>query len=81
MKNGKLEIKMGTFTNEKRTRYYGKRVGDTVINSHGHWPGNAEVVALGFTDNNRVTVKRESDGHTFDEVAEWLQVVKKVDDK
>ena len=69
------------FNNEKRTRYYGLRVGD-IVSCEGRtlkqFTGEAKVVEYGFTDNNRVVV--EQNGHRFDCVAEWLDIVKKVED-
>jgi len=70
------------FTNEKRNRYYGVRVGDTVklLFSHKEKDPIAEVVGYGFMDNNRVIVKLE-DGTETDWVAEWCEIIEKVEDK
>jgi hypothetical protein len=79
-------MKTRTWDNEERRRYYGVRVGDTVRLSfmpgykHGEEP-LAEVVEYGFLDNNRVYVKREGSDEVIDWVAEWCDVVVKVEDK
>lgn len=69
------------FDNEKRTRYYGLRKGDIVSCESRHlkqFKGTAKVVNYGFSDNNCVVV--EQDGRSFDCVAEWLDIVTKVED-
>lgn len=68
--------------NVDRRRYYGLRIGDTVTcegRQLKQFSGTAEVVEYGFMDNNRVTV--EQDGHRFSCVAEWMDIVTKVEDK
>lgn len=69
------------FNNEKRTRYYRLRVGD-IVSCHSHslkqFTGQAKVVEYGGTDNNRVVV--EQNNRKFDCVAEWLDIVKKIED-
>lgn len=69
------------FNNEKRTRYYGLRIGDIVScesRTLKQFTGEVKVVGYGFSDNNRVIV--EQNGRQFDCVAEWLDIVKKVED-
>ena len=41
--------------------------------------GEAKVVSYGCMDNNRVTVEQNS--QRFECVAEWLDIVKKVEDQ
>lgn len=72
-----------TFDNVDRDRYYGLRVGDTV-NLRG-LDGkilfeNVEVINYGFMDNNRVEVRLAND-NTTDWVAEWCEVVIRIEDK
>lgn len=70
------------FDNENRSRYYGKRIGDTV-NAKGlngrSILNPTEVVGYG-SDNNRILVKDEK-GEPVDWVAEWCDVLVKVEDK
>ncbi len=74
---------MEKFTNEERTRYYGKRIGDIVsvrgLNSKYLYT-NVEVVDYGFLDNNRIVV-RLPDGTLDDVVAEWCDIITKVEDR
>lgn len=70
------------FTNENRNRYYGKRVGDIVRCSfNGHVTCEGEVVELGPLDNNRVQVKDSTSNEIVSCVAEWCEILKKVEDK
>ena len=71
------------FDNKDRSRYYGIRVGDIVNlrNIDGSVIyRNVEVIAYGFMDNNRVEVKL-SHGSTTDWVAEWCDIITKVEDR
>lgn len=69
------------FDNENRDRYYGLRVGDLISPKgiDGKSKGNANVIGYG-SDNNRVEIKFE-DGAETDWVAEWCDIIKKVEDK
>lgn len=74
------------FDNKERRRYYGVRKGDTVrllyIPGYERNDGPlAEVVEYGFLDNNRIYIKREGSEEVIDWVAEWCDVVVKVEDK
>jgi hypothetical protein len=75
-------MKKKEFDNEDRTRYYGLRVGDIVgtYSVTGGKRPKAVVIGYGFLDNNRVTVRME-DGTERDEVAEWCELITKVEDK
>ena len=70
------------FDNEERRRYYGLRIGDMVNpkGPTGKSYGIAEVVEYALMDNNRVYLKRD-DGSVIDWVAEWCEIITKVDDK
>jgi hypothetical protein len=72
-----------TFDNAERHRYYGLRVGDIVnlrnIDSTVVYK-NVEVIAYGAGDNNRIEV-RLVNGSTTDWVAEWCDIVTKVEDR
>jgi hypothetical protein len=65
--------------NENRTRYYGKRVGDTVEYSVFGQVFQCEVIAY-TPNNNRIRVRFE-DGDEGDLIAELCKVVAKVEDK
>jgi len=70
-----------TFDNIERRRYYGKRIGDTVSlkNLNGKEFSKAEVI--GYThDNNKIEVKLP-DGTTTSWVAEWCDIITRVEDK
>lgn len=69
--------------NEERRRYYGLRIGDTVSIQFGYPKEKhlAEVVDYGFMDNNRVYIKIEGSDEVTDWVAEWCEIVTKVEDK
>jgi hypothetical protein len=71
------------FENGDRLRYYGLRIGDIVdlkgVNGKVISP-NAEVIDYGAGDNNKVTV-RDMKGNEFDWVAEWCDIVVKVEDR
>jgi hypothetical protein len=75
---------MKPFDNEDRSRYYGLRVGDTVkpkAISGGMWKeGISEVVNYCPGDNNRVMIKSKT-GIVTDWVAEWCEIVERVEDK
>jgi hypothetical protein len=72
---------MDKFDNQERRRYYGLRVGDTVELKYGPVKGmKAEVTAYCFGDNNRVYVRME-DGTKTDWVAEWCEIITKIEDK
>ncbi len=70
------------FDNADRNRYYGLRIGD-IVNVRGISGSiiylNVEVYGYGG-DNNRVVIKLPS-GNTMDWVAEWCEIVTKVEDK
>jgi len=55
-------------TNPERRRWYGLRIGDTVTIERGKY--TAEVIGLGYTDNNRCQLRLE-DGRETPYVAEW----------
>ncbi len=63
------------FDNKERKRYYGVRVGDRVRDNH--FVGVVE--SYGFMDNNRVHVRLD-DGRLMPCVAEWCEILKKVED-
>jgi hypothetical protein len=67
------------FTNEDRSRRYGKRVGDRVRYKYFNWSFEGTVVDLGYFDNNKVYVKKD-DGEIVDCVAEWCEILEKVED-
>lgn len=69
--------------NPTRSRYYGKRIGDIVEFSYSRKSkkNRGEVVDLGFMDNNRIHVIWDGDKHISDEVAEFLKVITKVEDR
>jgi hypothetical protein len=72
--------------NQERHRYYGLRVGDTVRAPTSllrviEEDRIGEVVEYGFMDNNRVYVQYPGDKNPVAEVAEWLTIIKKVEDK
>ena len=71
------------FDNADRSRYYGIRVGDIVDakDVRGVVLERCEVVQYGAMDNNRVYLKGEKTGKTFDWVAEWCEIIQKVEDK
>jgi len=70
------------FDNEDRNRYYGLRKGDIVDLKSPDGKvcqRNAEVIEYGG-DNNRVEVRLMS-GNTTDWVAEWCNIVVRVEDR
>jgi len=67
------------FDNENRSRYYGLRVGDIVEQKAFGTSSKGEVIGYGFLDNNRVYVRLES-GEETDFIAEWCEIIKKVED-
>lgn len=76
-----VELIKDEWDNTERRRYYGLRKGDIVKAFHlnGKDFFLSEVVEYG-SDNNRVIIKLE-DGKETDWVAEWCQIVTKVEDK
>ena len=66
--------------NKERHRYYGLRKGD-IVKSTIHGFNEAEIVGYGFMDNNKVYVKEPNSTEEFEVVAEWCQVVTKVEDR
>ena len=69
--------------NEERRRYYGLRIGDMVDCSTSNlkqFHGLGEVVAYGGTDNNAVYVLVPGHKEPIRCVAEWLNLVTKVED-
>ena len=73
---------MENFDNTARNRYYGVRVGDTVRYGIPGQPDKetCEVIRYGFMDNNRVILRSKS-GKEIRAVAEWCEVIEKVEDK
>lgn len=71
-----------TFDNKDRSRYYGLRIGD-IINLKGVSGDvvyyGAEVIDYG-ADNNRVEVRLKDSSET-DWVAEWCDIITKVEDR
>lgn len=71
------------YLNEDRTRYYGLRVGDKV-HYHPFSPNAPKEVdtvhELGYGDNNCVYLIDDK-GIIFKAVAEWCNIVEKVDSK
>ncbi len=68
--------------NENRDRYYGKRKGD-IIKVHsvsGMVWGESEVLDYVPGDNNSIIIKSK-DGTPIDWVAEWCDIIIKVEDK
>lgn len=66
------------FTNKERHRYYGKRIGDIVsvlapTGEDFRARKLAEVVLLGFGDNNRLYTAGNAGPHS--QVAEWCELV------
>ena len=76
-------VTASTFDNSERRRYYGLRIGDIVspkgISGEEWHRGIAEVVNYG-SDNNRVEIKSK-DGTITDWVAEWCDIITKVEDR
>jgi hypothetical protein len=74
---------MEKFENIDRKRYYGLRIGDLVspkgVDGKEWHKGVAEVVNYG-SDNNRVEIKSK-DGTITDWVAEWCEIMTRVEDK
>ena len=72
-----------TFDNSERRRYYGLRIGDIVspktISGEEWYKGIAEVINYG-SDNNQVEIKSK-DGTITDWVAEWCDIVTKIEDR
>ena len=69
------------FTNERRTRNYGLRVGDVCRHRFkimGVERSNVTVKSLSF-DNNRVHVSDVGSDEVYDAVAEWLEIVERVE--
>lgn len=69
--------------NLERRRYYGLRIGDLVspkgVDGKEWHRGIAEVINYGG-DNNRVEIKSK-DGTIIDWVAEWCDIITKVEDR
>jgi hypothetical protein len=72
------------FDNADRSRCYGLRVGDIVSpkipNGKEFYKGQAEVIELALLDNNKVYL-RFNDGSEIDWVAEWCDIITKVEDR
>jgi hypothetical protein len=70
---------MDNFTNEKRNRYYGIRVGDIVK----YYTHEGEVIELDPMNNNSVLIKTESKPvfKNIKAVAEWCEIITKVEDR
>ena len=75
---------MSKFDNKERNRYYGLRIGDIVspkgIDGKEWSKGKAEVIEYGFMDNNAVYIRVE-DGTETKWVAEWCEIITKVEDR
>ena len=74
------------FDNVNRNRYYGLRIGDIVelkyFNNFKENPDpKAEVIEYGFMDNNKVKVKLIDIDFEINWVAEWCNIITKVEDK
>jgi hypothetical protein len=72
-------VTASTFDNSERRRYYGLRIGD-IVKCKAYNIDYAEVVDYGFLDNNSVFVK-EDGKEPRKVVAEWCDVVTKVEDR
>jgi hypothetical protein len=73
-----------SWDNENRKRYYGFRIGDIVdcsTSSLKQFHGEAEIIAYGGSDNNAVYTKKTSHKESIRCVAEWLNLVTKVEDR
>ena len=72
-----------SFTNEKRNRYYGLRIGDMVVpkglNGVELKCGKCEVVEFALMDNNGVYLEPTNGDDKFPHVAEWCEMIKPVD--
>ena len=70
------------FDNKDRRRYYGLRIGDTVSAKgvDGKEFKKGDVIDWGVMDNNAVYLKFE-DGTESKWVAEWCEIITKVEDK
>lgn len=68
-------VKPTPFDNERRTRYYGLRIGD-LVKYLGY---EGEVTAYGFMDNNRVEIK--TDKGPVSAVAEWCTILTRVENR
>lgn len=72
---------LSNFSNEKRNRYYGIRVGDLVRCKYTPNPDTVyEVVALCFMDNNGVFIQ-EDGKEPVKAVAEYCEIVEKIEDR
>ena len=82
MKRGNTEVYLGNveFDNKDRKRYYGLRKGDTVEEKGFGKSKKGEVIGYGFLDNNQVMIKMEN-GKITDAVAEYCEIITKVEDK
>jgi len=67
--------------NEERHRYYGIRRGDIVKDRFMKNDVKGEVVEYGFMDNNAVYVQFENRDEPIKCVAEWCQIVTKVEER
>lgn len=70
---------MKEFTNEDRSRRYGKRVGDRVRYKYFNLSFEGVVHDLGAFDNNRISVLKDG-GEVIDCVAEYCDILEKVED-
>ena len=70
--------------NIARNRYYGVRIGDTVRYGIPGFPDTYDVyTVVGYfeLDNNRVVLKNDATGEKKEAVAEYCEVIRKVEDK
>lgn len=75
----KTDVSASTFDNSERRRYYGLRVGD-IIRCYAYGITKAEVVGYGFLDNNAVMVQEEGK-EPRKVIAEWCDIITKVEDR
>jgi hypothetical protein len=69
------------FDNKDRDRYYGLRKGDTIrVHSLNGTVWGTSVVLDYTSDNNRVIIESR-DGSPIDWVAEWCEILTKIEDK
>lgn len=80
--DSKVEIEP-EWDNQERKRYYGLRKGDIVEYNIGHTMPRlkGEVVEYGVMDNNAVYLKVEEKEKPISVVAEWCDIITKVEDK
>lgn len=70
---------MAEFTNEHRTRHYGKRKGD-IVYRYTSPEILCEVTSIEFFDNNRFEVKEIESGRVYEATPEHYEIKTKVED-